>query len=101
MKWGIYFACASFFIIGQTDYMIVGVEETEESKRHNGHSLLWISGKFVLNKYNLPTFTIHDHGMLDHGNSHAAHIFRDAENRLIKPGWADETARKPLVQAQG
>ncbi|KAG8407799.1 hypothetical protein J3459_018345 [Metarhizium acridum] len=62
--------------MGETDYMIVGVEEAEESKRHNGHSLLWMSGKFVLNEHNLPTFDIRGHGMLDHGVLYAAHIFK-------------------------
>ncbi|KAG8416765.1 hypothetical protein J3459_013671 [Metarhizium acridum] len=100
-RWGINFECASFFTMGETDYMIVGVEEAEESKRHNGHSLLWMSGKFVLNEHNLPTFDIRGHGMLDHGVLYAAHIFKDAENRLIQLGWADETAKKQLVQAQG
>lgn len=67
--------------------MTVGVDETEESERHNGHSLLCTSGRFVLNKHNLPTFTIHGHGMLDHGNLYPAHIFRDGENRLMQLEW--------------
>lgn len=101
LSWGINFECASFFTIGETDYIIAGVEETEESTRHNGHYLLWMSGKFVLSKRGLPTFDIEGHGLLDHGVLYAAHIFRDEQNRLIQLGWADETAKKHVVQAQG
>lgn len=51
-------------------------------------SLLWISRKFVLNKHNLPTFTIYGHSMLYHAVLYAVHIFRDAENSLIQLGLA-------------
>lgn len=101
LTWGINFECATFFTIGEIDYIIAGVEETEESTRHNGHYLLWMSGKFVLNEQGLPTFDIKSHGLLDHGLLYAAHIFRDEQNRLIQLGWADETAKKHVVQAQG
>lgn len=70
---------ASFFSIGRRDYMIVGVEEDTDSKRHNGH-------------YNL---------VLDHGVAYAPHLFRDAEGRLIQLGWADETAKQHIVKSQG
>lgn len=101
LTWGINFECASFFTIGETDYIIIGVEETEESTRHNGHYLLWLSGKFILNDHGLPIFDIKGHGILDNGVLYAAHIFRDEQNRLIQLGWADETAKKSVVQSQG
>ncbi|KAK2596616.1 hypothetical protein QQS21_006292 [Conoideocrella luteorostrata] len=101
MNWGINFECASFFTMGQTDYIIIGVEETEESTHHNGHYVLWLSGKFVLNDRGLPTFRIESHNMLDHGILYAAHLFRDSQNRLLQLGWADEAAKKHVVQGQG
>jgi beta-fructofuranosidase len=100
LKWGINFECASFFTVGETDYILVGVEETEESTRHSGHCLLWLSGRFVLEQ-GLPRFRIDAHGLLDGGVLYAAHIFRDAEDRLIQLGWADETAKKQVVREQG
>lgn len=102
LSWGINFECASFFSLNGTDYIIVGVEEPEGSTtRHNGHYLLWLSGKFVLDKQGLPTFEVKAHNMLDHGVLYAAHIFRDAQGKLLQLGWADETAKKQVVQEQG
>ncbi|GAO15126.1 hypothetical protein UVI_02029740 [Ustilaginoidea virens] len=101
-RWGISFECASFFSVGDTDYLVVGVEETEGSKHHNGHYILWLGGKFVLDGATAaPRFRIDSHSMLDHGILYAAHVFRDEENRLLQLGWADETAKKHVVQGQG
>ncbi|CZR55950.1 uncharacterized protein PAC_05838 [Phialocephala subalpina] len=100
LKFGMNFECASFFSIGEKHYIIVGVEEDEDSKRHNGHYLMWMSGNLVLES-GAPKFEITSHGLLDHGISYAAHIFRDAEGRLIQLGWADETAKKPIGTKQG
>jgi beta-fructofuranosidase len=100
LKFGMNFECASFFSIAQRDYIIVGVEEDEDSKRHNGHFLMWFSGRLVLKDY-LPKFEITSHGVLDHGISYAAHIFRDTEGRLIQLGWADEAAKRQVVSKQG
>ncbi|KZZ94361.1 Glycosyl hydrolase family 43, five-bladed beta-propellor domain protein [Moelleriella libera RCEF 2490] len=99
--WGINFECASFFTLGETDYILVGIEETEESSRHASRYILWLGGKFVSNGQGLPTFQIKSHNMLDHGMLYAAHLFRDAQNRLVQLGWADETAKQHIVQAQG
>lgn len=101
LKWGINFECASFFSMGETDYIVVGIEEGEGNSHHNGHYNLWMSGKFVLNKAGLPVFLISGYGQLDHGVLYAAHIFKDAQNRLVQVGWADETANKFLVHEQG
>lgn len=101
LTWGVNFECASFFTIDNTDYILIGVEDTEENPRHCGRSLMWMSGDFVLDDHNLPTFHIRGHGFLDSGVLYAAHVFRDAENRLIQLGWADETAKNKVVQEQG
>lgn len=101
IPWGVNFECASFVTINEVDYIIIGVEETEESTKHNGHYLLWLSGSFVKNEEGLPVFDIKAHGVLDHGILYAAHIFRDEHNRLIQLGWADEAATKQVVQKQG
>ncbi|KAF8854825.1 Arabinanase/levansucrase/invertase [Acephala macrosclerotiorum] len=100
LKFGMNFECASFFAIGERHYIIVGVEEDEDSKLHNGHYLMWMSGNLALEK-GTPKFEIISHGLLDHGVSYAAHIFRDVEGRLIQLGWADETAKKQIVMKQG
>jgi beta-fructofuranosidase len=92
--------CASFFTINGHDYLIVGQEEDKDSPHHNGHCVLWFGGNLVF-KDGKPHFEIKNHGMLDHGISYAAHIFRDAEGRLIQLGWADETAKPHVVRAQG
>ena len=92
--------CASFFTIDGHDYLIVGQEEDKDSPHHNGHCVLWFGGDLVL-KDGKPHFVIKNHGMLDHGISYAAHVFRDAENRPIQLGWADETAKPHVVSAQG
>ncbi|GAB0137929.1 hypothetical protein EsDP_00006180 [Epichloe bromicola] len=102
LRWGMNFECASFFTIDQTDYLIVGIEEPpQESTRHNGHYVLWMAGKFVVNEQGLPTFSIESHGLLDHGILYAAHLFRDEKSRLLQLGWADESAKKHIVQGQG
>jgi len=100
LKFGMNFECANFFSIGQRDYIIVGVEEDEGSKHHNGHYLMWLSGRLVL-KDNLPKFEITNHGFLDHGILYAAHTFRDSKGRLIQLGWADEAAKREVVNKQG
>jgi beta-fructofuranosidase len=100
VRFGKNFECASFFTLGQKDYLIVGVEEDVHSKRHNGHYNIWLCGKLVLENH-LPKFKITSHGLLDHGVLYAAHIFRDADNRLLQLGWADETASKRVVKRQG
>ena len=100
VRFGKNFECASFFTLGQNDYMIVGVEEDFHSKRHNGHYNMWLCGKMILES-GQPKFKITSHGLLDHGVLYAAHIFRDAENRLLQLGWADETAKQNIVKNQG
>jgi beta-fructofuranosidase len=101
LKWGLNFECASFFSMGGTDYIVVGIEEDEQSTHHNGHYILWVSGKFALNSKGLPVFRISGHGKLDHGVLYAAHIFKDAHGRLVQLGWADETANEQAVHDQG
>lgn len=100
LRFGKNFECASFFTVGDNDYMIVGIEEDKSSIRHNGHCVLWLSGKLHLEN-GKPNFKIMGHGMLDNGVAYAAHVFRDAENRLIQLGWADETAEPHVVESQG
>ncbi|KAG5936683.1 hypothetical protein E4U53_000167 [Claviceps sorghi] len=100
-KWGINFECASFFTLGETDYIIVGMEESEESTCHNAHYVLWVAGTFSLNEQGLPAFEMQSHGVLDHGILYAAHIFRDENDRLLQLGWADESANKHMVRDQG
>ena len=100
VRFGKNFECASFFTLGQKDYLIVGVEEDVHSTRHNGHYNMWLCGKLALEN-GQPRFKITSHGLLDHGVLYAAHIFRDAEDRLLQLGWADETAQKHLVRIQG
>jgi beta-fructofuranosidase len=99
-SWGVNFECASFFSLEETGYLIVGVEEEADSPRHNGHYLMWMSGTLVLQD-SKPRFEISSHGMLDHGVSYAAHIFRDAQGRLLQLGWADETAKASVITSQG
>ncbi|KAG5928740.1 hypothetical protein E4U42_000053 [Claviceps africana] len=101
LKWGMNFECASFFTLGETDYIIVGMEESEESTCHNAHYVLWVAGAFVLNEQGLPTFEMRSHGVLDHGILYAAHLFRDANDRLLQLGWADESAKEHVVRGQG
>ncbi|KAJ5766276.1 uncharacterized protein N7511_003892 [Penicillium nucicola] len=100
LQFGKNFECVSFFTLGRKDYIIVGIEEDTHSKRHNGHYLLWICGKFTQHD-DCIDFEIKSHGLLDHGISYAAHIFRDHENRLLQLGWADETCNGSVIQSQG
>jgi beta-fructofuranosidase len=100
LRFGKNFECASFFTLDQKDYMIVGVEEDVHSTRHNRHYNMWLCGKMVLENGE-PKFKITSHGLLDHGVLYAAHIFTDAENRLLQLGWADETAKRNVVKNQG
>ncbi|KAH7318049.1 glycosyl hydrolase [Stachybotrys elegans] len=94
------FECASFFTLDQTDYIIVGIEEPADSSRHNGHCLLWLSGTLCTDDGS-PRFRIRGYGFLDHGLLYAAHIFRDAQGRLIQLGWADEAAKQSTIKRQG
>jgi beta-fructofuranosidase len=100
LRFGMNFECASFFTIDQTNYIVVGVEEDVASKRHNQHYSLWLCGTLNLESGH-PEFKISSHGLLDHGILYAAHIFRDAEDRIIQLGWADEAAQKDIVRLQG
>ncbi|KAL5327737.1 hypothetical protein ACEPPN_005442 [Leptodophora sp. 'Broadleaf-Isolate-01'] len=97
---GMNFECASFFTIGQRHYIIVGVEEDKSSKKHDRHTLLWLSGTLNLDN-GQPKFKITSHGLLDNGIAYAAHIFRDAEGRTLQLGWANEGANRQVVEKQG
>ena len=100
LNFGMNFECASFFTIGERHYIIVGIEEDKTSKRHDGHALLWLSGTLSLQN-GTPKFEITSHGQLDHGIAYAAHIFRDAEGRILQLGWANEAANREAVEKQG
>jgi len=100
LRFGMNFECASFFSIRRRHYIIVGFEEDNTTQRHNGHYLMWLSGDFVLER-GKPKFVVKSHGMLDHGISYAAHIFRDSEGRLLQLGWADESAKRKIISNQG
>ncbi|KAH8669696.1 glycosyl hydrolase [Tricladium varicosporioides] len=99
-KWGKNFECASFFSIGERNYITIGVEENIDSKRHNGHCTLWLCGDFVLEN-GKPKFKVTSHGTIDAGILYAIHLFRDAEDRLLQLGWADESANPRVVKDQG
>lgn len=94
------FECSSFFTLNQKDYLIVGLEEDSRSSRHNGHVNMWLGGTLELEN-GVPKFNISNHGILDNGVLYAAHIFYDAEGRLLQLGWADETAQRDVVTEQG
>ncbi|OIW24782.1 Arabinanase/levansucrase/invertase [Coniochaeta ligniaria NRRL 30616] len=100
LYYGMNFECASFFSLGKTDYILLGVEEPDDSKRHNAHYTLWLSGRLVLQD-GKPHFHVSGHGLADHGILYAPHIFRDCEDRLLQLGWADEAASKDVVKGQG
>lgn len=100
IRFGKNFECASFFSFGNHEYIIVGIEEDTDSTRHNGHFNLWMSGSLELQD-GKAIFKIRSHGILDHGVAYAPHIFRDAEDRLIQLGWADESAKQHVVKSQG
>ncbi|KFY10569.1 hypothetical protein V492_04949 [Pseudogymnoascus sp. VKM F-4246] len=94
------FECSSFFTLNQKNYLIVGLEEDSRSSRHNGHVNMWLGGTLELEN-GVPKFNISNHGILDSGVLYAAHIFYDAEGRLLQLGWADETAKRDVVKEQG
>ncbi len=100
LNYGINFECASFFTMNDRNYLIVGVEEDVDSKHHNGHYLLWLSG-YLLLENGKPKFEVTSHGKLDNGINYAAHVFRDEAGRLLQLGWADEAAKKEAVTRQG
>ena len=100
LNFGMNFECASFFTIGERHYIIVGIEEDKTSKRRDGHALLWLSGTLSLQN-GKPKFEITSHGQLDHGIAYAAHIFRDAEGRILQLGWANEAANREVIEKQG
>ncbi|KAK0122042.1 hypothetical protein ONS95_010306 [Cadophora gregata] len=100
LNFGMNFECASFFTIGERHYIIIGIEEDKTSKRHDGHALLWLSGTLSLDN-GKPKFSVTSHGQLDHGIAYAAHIFRDAEGRILQLGWANEAANRQIVKKQG
>jgi beta-fructofuranosidase len=99
LKWGRNFECASFFSIGQRNYILVGVEEDLDSKRHNRNYTLWLCGTLSLHDGS-PKFNITGHGTLDRGILYAIHIFRDSQDRLLQLGWADEAANRRVVKQQ-
>lgn len=100
LRWGRNFECASFFSIGERNYILVGVEEDVHSKRHNQNYTLWLCGTISLHE-GRPKFDIAGHGMLDCGILYAIHIFRDSKDRLLQLGWADEAANSRVVKQQG
>jgi beta-fructofuranosidase len=100
LKFGMNFECASFFSIGSNDYLTLGVEEDQDSTKHNCRYALWLCGNLILDN-GKPKFVIKSHGLLDHGISYAPHIVWDSENRLIQLGWADETAKSHIITRQG
>lgn len=100
LAFGMNFECATFMTMGQTDYIIVGVEEDVDSRRHNGHYTVWLAGRLML-RDGKPQFRITSHGLVDHGILYAAHIFRDGRDRLLQLGWADEAAKASVVKGQG
>jgi beta-fructofuranosidase len=97
-KWGKNFECASFFSIGEKNYIAVEVEEDFDSKRHNSHCTLWLCGDFVLEN-GKPRFKITSHGVIDYGILYAIRLFRD-EERLLQLGWAGEAAKPKVVKEQ-
>lgn len=99
-NWGVNFECASFFSFDDRNYLLVGVEEEDTTRHHNGHYLLWLTGDLIMVN-GKPRFQVTGHGILDHGLLYAAHIFRDAEGRLLQLGWADETAKPSAISSQG
>jgi beta-fructofuranosidase len=99
LKFGMNFECASFFSFGERQYIVVGVEEGHNSEHHDSRYLLWMSGNLVL-EAGMPKFNIKSHGVLDHGISYAAHIFRDSEGRLLQLGWINENVEKHVIADQ-
>ncbi|CZT44451.1 uncharacterized protein RSE6_04619 [Rhynchosporium secalis] len=97
---GMNFECASFFSIGTRHYIIVGIEEDKVSKKHDCHTLLWLSGILTLDK-GKPRFNITSHGLLDNGIAYAAHIFRDEAGRILQLGWANEATSRQTLEKQG
>lgn len=100
LHYGMNFECASFFSLGKTDYILLGMEEPDDSAWHNAHYTLWLSGTLVL-RDGKPRFHVSGYGLADHGILYAPHVFRDSENRLLQLGWADEAARNDVVKGQG
>jgi beta-fructofuranosidase len=99
LKFGMNFECASFFSFGERQYIVVGVEEGHNSEHHDSRYLLWMSGNLVM-EAGMPRFNIRSHGVLDHGTSYAAHIFRDSEGRLLQLGWINENVEKHVIADQ-
>lgn len=100
LRGAVNFECASFFTLEGTDYIIVGVEEEDTTLHHNGHHLVWMSGSISLQS-GRPRFEVSSHGSLDHGVLYAAHIFRDAQDKIVQFGWADETCSAIAARDQG
>lgn len=100
LNFGMNFECASFFSLGERHYIVVGIEEDHNSNHHSSRYLLWMSGSLVL-EGGKPRFKIDSHGTLDHGITYAAHIFKDAEGRIIQLGWADEDVKQDVITEQG
>jgi beta-fructofuranosidase len=100
LKFGMNFECASFFSLGERRYIVVGVEEDHNNERHSPRYLLWMSGNLVMDD-GKPRFKIESHGVLDHGISYAAHIFRDEDGRILQLGWANEDVKQSIVSEQG
>ncbi|KAH8750447.1 glycosyl hydrolase [Hyaloscypha finlandica] len=100
LKFGMNFDCASFFSIGERQYIVLGIEEDNTSQRHSTRYLLWLSG-ILLIENGRPIFQIRSHGLLDHGIAYAAHVFRDADGKITQLGWADEAAKRRVVERQG
>jgi beta-fructofuranosidase len=99
LRFGMNFECASFFSFGERQYIVVGVEEGLDSEHHDSRYLLWMSGTLVM-EAGMPRFNIESHGVLDHGISYAAHIFRDSEGRLLQLGWINENVEKHVIAEQ-
>jgi beta-fructofuranosidase len=101
LRFGRNFECASFFTLGNTDYIIVGVEEDPSlTDRHSSRYTLWMSGFLRLDMGGKPEFIITSFGRLDHGILYAPHIFRGADGEILQLGWADED-KNGLVREQG
>lgn len=100
LKFGMNFECASFFSIGERQYIVLGIEKDNTSQRHSTRYLLWLSGIHLIEN-GRPIFQIRSHGLLDHGIAYAAHVFRDADGNIIQLGWADEAAKRYVIERQG
>lgn len=91
LNYGRNFECVSFFTIGQTTYLCLGVEaDRATTNRHASRWAMWLSGTITLDDGGRPVFEPNASSTLDCDILYAMHVTRDKHDNVLQLGWLDE-----------